>query len=111
MKKKKKDKVLHIRIESDMHNKLISECKKENIDISKYIRKLILKTEIKTDPDVRLELNNLRREVNRIGVNINQIAKNTNAGIYSYLDREILISQQKLLLDRFETLKKEIETL
>ena len=94
-----------------MHNKLISECKKENIDISKYIRKLILKTEIKTDPDVRLELNNLRREVNRIGVNINQIAKNTNAGIYSYLDREILISQQKLLLDRFETLKKEIETL
>lgn len=44
-----------------------------------YLRRLILGTEVKARPSQ--EIKDLRWEVHKIGVNINQIARSVNAGI------------------------------
>ena len=50
-------------------------------------------------PDIRQQLNQLISEVNKIGVNINQIVKNHNASLYSIADKKNLsANMQKLNL-------------
>ena len=44
-----------------------------------YLRRLILGTQVKARPSQ--EIKDLRMEVHKIGVNINQIARSVNAGI------------------------------
>ena len=44
-----------------------------------YLRRLLLGTEVKARPSQ--EIKDLRWEVHKIGVNINQIARSVNAGI------------------------------
>ena len=76
--------------------------------MSQYIRVLILSTDVRTDPEIKMAINDLRKEINRIGVNINQIAKNTNAGIYSDFDRMHLIESQNELLEEFSKMKERV---
>lgn len=107
-----KNKVINIRVEEKTFNKVTADSKKANKSVSQYIREMILSADIRTDPKVRLAINDLRKEINRIGVNINQIAKNTNAGIYSDSDRKNLIDSQRALLMEFRRMKERIyETL
>lgn len=103
-----KTKTINVRVDKATLDMVIKESKKTNKNISQYIRDLILSTDVRTDPEIKMAINDLRKEINRIGVNINQIAKNTNAGIYSETDRINLIERQKALLKEFKKMKERI---
>lgn len=61
-----------------------------------YLRLLI--TQKPNDyPEVRRLLKDLINEVNRIGININQLVYNHNSGFYNELDRERLFAYMKKL--------------
>lgn len=49
---------------------LNKESKKNNKNMSQYIRVLILSTDVRTDPEIKMAIDDLRKEINRIGVNI-----------------------------------------
>ena len=103
-----KTKTINVRVDKATLDMVIKESKKNNKNISQYIRDLILSTDIRTNPEIKKAINDLRKEINRIGVNINQIAKNTNAGIYSETDRINLIERQNALLKEFKKMKERI---
>ena len=63
---------------------------------SKYLRLMI--TQKPNDyPEVRMLLRELINEVNRIGVNINQITHSHNSELYSSDDKERLIAYMRKL--------------
>ena len=64
--------------------RVLEECSKvENMNESEYIRYLILnQSENPKSKELELEVMRLRNEINKIGVNINQIVKNSNSHIY-----------------------------
>lgn len=71
-----------IRLSPEVQEKLISQAAEHNMDTSAYIRMLIMQRPA-DDPDVRERLDKLIYEINKIGVNVNQIAYNANIGFYS----------------------------
>lgn len=77
--------------------KLLSEkAKTADMTESEYLRLMI--TQKPNDyPEVRQLLRDLINEVNRIGVNINQITYNHNAELYSADDKERLIAYMRKL--------------
>lgn len=77
--------------------KLLSEkAKAADMTESEYLRLMI--TQKPNDyPEVRQLLRDLINEVNRIGVNINQITYSHNAELYSEDDKERLIAYMRKL--------------
>lgn len=69
--------------------KLLSErSKAENMNESEYIRYLLLnQPEHPRSKEMELEIMHLRNEINKIGLNINQIVKNNNSHLYSKYDK------------------------
>ena len=63
---------------------------------SEYIRYLLLnQSENPRSRELELETMRLRNEINKIGVNINQIVKNSNSHIYSEGDKISLIGHME----------------
>ena len=77
-------------------------------NLSEYIRLLILEQNDKSNPVVQKELQKLRMEINRIGVNINQIAKNNNNGLYLEKDKKELYDNMDEILKLFQILLSRI---
>ena len=63
---------------------------------AEYIR-LLISQKPNDYPEVRKILKELINEVNRIGININQIVFNNNAGLYSKEDKTQLIAYMRKL--------------
>lgn len=86
--------------------KLLAECSKaENMNESEYIRYLLLnQSEHPRSRELELEVMRLRNEINKIGLNINQIVKNNNSHIYNEDDKMKLSSQLTMIRDLFEKL-------
>ena len=63
---------------------------------AEYIR-LLISQKPNDYPEVRNLLKELINEINRIGININQIVFNSNAQIYSKKDKEQLVAYMKKL--------------
>lgn len=89
--------------------KLLAECSKaENMNESEYIRYLILnQSENPRSRELEVEVMRLRNEINKIGVNINQIVKNSNTHLYMENDKEQLkryleeiLILQKMIIDK-----------
>lgn len=77
--------------------KLLEEkAKKAGMTESQYLR-LMISQKPNDYPEVRQLLRDLINEVNRIGVNINQITHNHNAELYSQDDKERLIAYMRKL--------------
>jgi len=83
---------------------ILTDCSKaENMNESEYIRYLLLnQSEHPRSRELELEIMRLRNEINKIGVNINQIVKNNNSHIYSEDDKIELIHQMTIIKDLFE---------
>lgn len=75
--------------------KVLSD-KANGMNEAEYIRLLISKKP-NDYPEVRKLLKELINEINRIGININQIVFNSNAQIYSKKDKEQLVAYMKKL--------------
>lgn len=77
--------------------KLLEEKSKEaDMTESEYLR-LMISQKPNDYPEVRQLLRDLINEVNRIGININQITYNHNAEFYSADDKERLIAYMRKL--------------
>lgn len=75
---------------------LEKKAKEANISESEYLR-LMISQKPNDYPEVRQLLRDLINEVNRIGVNINQITYSHNAELYSEEDKERLVAYMRKL--------------
>lgn len=75
---------------------LEKKAKEANMTESEYLR-LMISQKPNDYPEVRQLLRDLINEVNRIGVNINQITYSHNAELYSADDKERLIAYMRKL--------------
>ena len=59
--------------------------------------------DVGTDPEVKLRLDNIRREINLIGININQLTKKGNASFLTGSEVEkIFINQERIIEDVYK---------
>ena len=81
--------------------RILTECSKaENMNESEYIRYLLLnQSEHPRSKELELEVMRLRNEINKIGVNVNQIVKNYNFHIYNESDKIELKQQLNIIKD------------
>jgi hypothetical protein len=84
----------HFKLTDETAKLLAERSRAENMNESEYIRYLLLnQSEHPRSRELELEIMRLRNEVNKIGVNINQIVKNNNSQFYRKDDKMNLISQ------------------
>ena len=77
--------------------KVLAKIAKDNgMNEAEYLR-FRIRQKPKDYPDIRKLLKELINEVNRIGININQIVFNSNAQMYSKKDKEQLVAYMKKL--------------
>ena len=87
-----------VRLEPEMARQVVRKACERDMTPSAYLRMLANQKPIDY-PEIREQLNKLITEVNRIGVNINQIVKNHNSSLYSNMDKKNLSAyMQKLNL-------------
>ncbi len=78
----------HFKLTEETAKILTERSKAENMNESEYIRYLLLnQSEHPRSRELELEIMRLRNEINKIGVNINQIVKNSNFHIYNEGDK------------------------
>ena len=75
---------------------LSDKAKANGMNEAEYIR-LLISQKPNEYPEVRKLLKELINEINRIGININQIVFNSNAQLYSKKDKERLVTYMKKL--------------
>ncbi len=80
-------------------------------DMSEFIRGTLLERTGFQSTMVKLQLNELLYETNKIGVNINQTVKKINAGFGSHDDIELLLSGQRKLCESVEKYTEMVESL
>ncbi|MBO5055395.1 MAG: plasmid mobilization relaxosome protein MobC [Lachnospiraceae bacterium] len=81
----------HFKLTEETVRILEERSKAENMNESEYIRYLLLsQSEHPRSKELELEVMRLRNEINKIGVNVNQIVKNNNSHMYSEGDKIIL---------------------
>lgn len=96
----------HFKLTEETAKLLAERSKAENMNESEYIRYLLLnQSEHSRSRELELEIMRFRNEINKIGLNINQIVKNNNSHLYNEEDKmqlkiylEEIISLQKTML-------------
>lgn len=92
----KKTVVKPFRMTEKEAQKLHLDAEQRGIKESEYIR-LLLSQKPNDYPEIRIMLRELINEVNAIGNNINQIARNHNSKLYREEDRQLLSAYMKKL--------------
>ena len=96
MRKKIYPEVFKLRLKESDRQKLKKAAAEIVITESQYIRLLINQPHIKRlDQQSYVAIKRLVNEINKIGVNINQIAKNNNSQLYSEIDKRELFKYLK----------------
>ena len=81
----------HFKLTEETAKLLAERSRAENMNESEYIRCLLLnQSEHPRSRELELEIMRLRNEINKIGVNINQIVKNNNSNVYREEDKKKL---------------------
>ncbi len=92
---------LHIELTPEQYQLLNQKTKECGLSKKVFLSKYIEDKEVKARPSE--EIQELRREIHRIGVNINQIARSVNAGIATPADAKesvVLLGEVYRLLDK-----------
>ena len=66
------------------YKKLMNDVEREKTTYSDYVRKLIMNAELKEKPDY--EFYNVMKELTKIGINLNQLAKKANT--LNFIDKD-----------------------
>ncbi|HBA70432.1 MAG TPA: plasmid mobilization relaxosome protein MobC [Lachnospiraceae bacterium] len=99
----------HFKLTEETARILTERSKAENMNESEYIRYLLLnQSENPRSKELELEVMRLRNEINKIGVNVNQIVKNSNSHIYREDDKMELKSQVNKAAVLMECMVKKI---
>ena len=97
----------HFKLTEETARILNERSQAENMNESEYIRYLLLnQSENPRSRELELEIMRLRNEINKIGVNINQIVKNSNSHMYREEDK----MQLKKYMEEIVLLQKTIIT-
>lgn len=81
----------HFKLTEETARILSERSRAENMNESEYIRYLLLnQSEYPRSRELELEIMRLRNEINKIGVNVNQIVKKSNSHIYNEEDKKQL---------------------
>ena len=83
-----------IRLSSEELEELNRKAKERGLTDSQYLRMLITNRP-RDYPELLEALQNLTNEINHIGININQITKNNNSGLYHESDKKRLYIYMK----------------
>ena len=83
-----------IRLSSEELEELNRKAKERGLSDSQYLRMLITNRP-RDYPELLEALQNLTNEINHIGININQIVKNNNSGLYHESDKKRLYVYMK----------------
>ena len=91
-----KDVVRNYRLTKQDADRLREKAEVAGMSESEYFRLLI--TQKPNDyPEIRYSIKELINEVNRIGVNINEIVHNNNSELYRVADKERLVAYMRRL--------------
>ena len=91
-----KDVVRNYRLTKQDADRLREKAEAAGMSESEYFRLLI--TQKPNDyPEIRYSIKELINEVNRIGVNINEIVHNNNSELYRVADKERLVAYMRRL--------------
>ena len=102
-----KDVVKHYRMTTEDARAFHEKAEKAGMTEAEYFRLLI--TQQPCDyPEIRSGLKELVNEVNRIGVNVNEIVYHHNAALYSQADKERLYAYMRKLNETVKKAVKEI---
>ena len=78
----------HFKLTEETAKLLAERSKAENMNESEYIRYLLLnQSKHPRSRELELEVMRLRNEINKIGVNVNQIVKGCNSHLYKEEDK------------------------
>ena len=78
----------HFKLTEETARILNERSQAENMNESEYIRYLILnQSKHPRSRELEVEIMRLRNEINKIGVNVNQIVKNNNSRMYKEEDK------------------------
>ena len=96
-----KEIVKHFRLSDEDPKAFNKKAKEAGMTESDYFRLLI--TQQPNDyPEIRVGIKSLINEVNRIGVNINEIVYNNNSKLYRQTDKDRLIAYMRRLNESVE---------
>lgn len=87
-------KTLRLTPEEEKH--LQKCCEEFGMKEAEYFR-FLLSQKPNDYPEIRILMKELINEINHIGVNINQVVRNNNSGIYSENDKQHLLAYMKKL--------------
>ena len=96
-----------LRLMPDEAKALAKNAKDNGMNEAEYLRFLISQKP-KDYPEVRKMTKELINEVNRIGININQIVFNNNSGLYSKDDKTQLIAYMRKLNQKIDEAVRQI---
>lgn len=104
------DRELHVRLSTEAFDAAQRQAAaKTGGNVSAYIRLLIASESVSTDPEVKIRLDGIRREINMIGININQLAKKGNGSWLTNSEVEQLFDQQSRVMEIFKKYIEELE--
>ena len=90
----------HFKLTEETAKLLAEHSKAENMNESEYIRHLLLnQSENPRNKELEVKIMRLHNEINKIGVNVNQIVKNYNFHIYNESDKIELKQQLNIIKD------------
>ena len=99
----------HFKLTEETARLLAEYSKAENMNESEYIRHLLLnQSENPRNKELEVKIMRLHNEINKIGVNVNQIVKNNNSHIYNESDKMELKSQVYRVADLMEYMLEKI---
>ena len=90
--------IICFRVSKDEKKKLQEMAKEFNVSESEFLRRQI-RQRPSDYPEIRILMGKLINEVNRVGVNINQIVKRNHAGFYDEMDKVRLEAYMRKLCD------------
>ncbi len=94
------------RISKREAEKISKQAAEAGMSESNYIRMCLSKKPM-DHMDIRITLHDMLTEINHIGVNINQVVKNNNSGLYLPSDKDRLLAyMQRLSSSMAEVVKK-----
>lgn len=96
-----------LRLMPEEAKELAKKAKGNGMNEAEYIR-LLISQKPNDYPEVRKLLKELINEINRIGININQIVFNNNSGLYSKDDKMQLIAYMRKLNQKIDEAVRQI---
>ena len=95
----------HFKLTEETAKLLAERSKAENMNESEYIRYLLLnQSEHPRSRELEVEVMRLRNEVNKIGVNVNQLVKKINSNMYSEGDRIKLYKYMEEIKEKLDSI-------